>query len=200
MTQQPTTPSKKYFYIKESDDAALVFNMKSEILDEYDKVGTPSFNYSQQGINPKNFIDDTQTKLPIQTAATYNATKVKRTDFSNAEKISYTLKLYKKSDTNEGVKYVEVSDIWNYIEEDSVYITINSGVKTSYLTRQRTTKTKTDNNELTFTADIDQSAFNKQEEQRIIADIDFTVITGDGFKDYANYRFVLKADLLKTGS
>ena len=40
----------------ETCNAALVFNMKSEILDEYDKAGTPSFNYSQQGINPKNFI------------------------------------------------------------------------------------------------------------------------------------------------
>ena len=34
--------------------------------------------------------------------------------------------------------------------------------------------------------------------QRITADIDFAVITGAGFKDYANYRFVLEVDLLKT--
>ena len=202
MTMNPTTPSNRYFYIRESDKASLVYNMKSEILDEYDKAGAPSFNYSQQGINPRNFIDGTQTLLPIQTAATYNATKVKRTDFMNAEKVKYTLKLYKKTDihnnenNNDEVRYVEVDKIVDYIEEDSVYITINSGVESDYLTR--TPMLKSGDNELTYTANVDQSAFKKQDDQRIVADIDFNVITGDGFTDYANYRLLLSVDLLKT--
>ena len=198
MTEEPKPPSTKYFYIKESDKAGLVFNAKSEILDEYDKVGSPSFNYSQQGINPKNFIDDTQTRLPIFATATYNATNIKRSDFTDAEKVMYTLKLYKKTDDNGEVKYTEVNDISKYIDltdADSVFIKVNSGVTSAYKNGAKMTK---EGNQLVYTADLDQSVFTSKDNQRITADIDFTVITGTGFKDYANYRFVLEVDLLKT--
>lgn len=198
MTEEPKPPSTKYFYIKESDKAGLVFNAKSEILDEYDKVGSPSFNYSQQGINPKNFIDDTQTRLPIFATATYNATNIKRSDFTDAEKVRYTLKLYKKTDDNGEVKYTEVNDISKYIDLDdnkSVFIKVNSGVTSNFANGAKMEKV---DNQLVYTADLDQSAFTSKDNQRIAADIDFTVITGTGFKDYANYRFVLKVDLLKT--
>lgn len=198
MTKSPTTPNTTYFYIRESDEASLVYNMKSEILDEYDKVGAPSYNYSQQGINPKNFIDTTLNRLPIKTAATYSATKIKRTDFINAEKIQFKLKLYKKIDDNGTVKYAEVNDVANYIDltaTDSVFIKVDSGVMSAYASGAK--MTKDDSNLLTYTADIDQSVFTRQEDQRISADIDFTVITGDGFRDFANYRFVLSVDLLK---
>lgn len=198
MTEEPSTPSTKYFYIKESDKAGLVFNAKSEILDEYDKVGAPSFNYSQQGINPKNFIDDTQTRLPIFATATYNATNIKRSDFSDAEKVRYTLKLYKKTDDKGEVKYTEVSDISKYIDltdANSVFIKVNSGVTSTYANGAKMTNV---DNQLVYTADLEQSAFTSKDNQRITADIDFTVITGTGFKDYANYRFVLEVDLLKT--
>ncbi|MBR0528557.1 MAG: hypothetical protein IJJ76_02180 [Ruminococcus sp.] len=198
MTEEPKPPSTKYFYIKESDKAGLVFNAKSEILDEYDKVGSPSFNYSQQGINPKNFIDDTQTRLPIFATATYNATNIKRSDFTDAEKVRYTLKLYKKTDDKGEVKYTEVSDISKYIDltdADSVFIKVNSGVTSTYANGAKMT---TEGNQLVYTADLDQTAFTSKDNQRITADIDFTVITGAGFKDYANYRFVLEVDLLKT--
>jgi hypothetical protein len=198
MTEEPKTPSTKYFYIKESDKAGLAFNCKSEILDEYDKVGSPSFNYSQQGINPKNFIDDTQTRLPIMATATYNATNIKRADFRDAEKVIYTLKLYKKTDDNGEVKYTEVNDISKYIDlndTNSVFIKVYSGVTSTYANGAKMTKV---DNKLVYTADIDQSAFTSKDNQRIAADIDFTVITGTGFMDYANYRFVLDVDLLKT--
>lgn len=198
MTEEPKPPSTKYFYIKESDKAGLVFNAKSEILDEYDKVGSPSFNYSQQGINPKNFIDDTQTRLPIFATATYNATNIKRSDFTDAEKVRYTLKLYKKTDDNGEVKYTEVSDISKYIDltdDDSVFIKVNSGVTSNYANGAKMTQ---EDNQLVYTADLDQTAFTSKDNQRITADIDFAVITGAGFKDYANYRFVLEVDLLKT--
>ena len=201
MTQNPNPPSSKHFYIKDSDKADLIYNMKSEILDEYDKIGEPSFNYSQQGINPRNFIDNTLTRLPIKTTATYSAINIRRSDFVKAAKIQYTLKLYKKSDTLEGVKYVEVSDVANYIDlttADSVFIKINSGVTNDYTAGGKMTKTNNnDNNLITYAADIDQTAFTSKEKQRITADIDFTVITGDDFQDYyANYRFVLDVDLL----
>ncbi|WP_295090468.1 hypothetical protein [Ruminococcus sp.] len=198
MTQSPTTPSNRYFYIKESDKSGLVFNTKSEILDEYDKVGEPSFNYSQQGINPRNFIDDTQTRLPVKATATYNATNIKRSDFLDAEKIKYTLKLYKKTDDNGEVEYTEVNDISNYIDladSNSVFIKVNSGVTSTYANGAKMEKV---GNQLVYIADIDQSAFTSKDNQRISADIDFAVITGTGFKDYANYRFVLEVDLLKT--
>lgn len=200
MTKSPTTPNNTYYYIKESDEASLVYNMKSEILDEYDKVGVASFNYSQQGINPKNFIDSTQNRLSIKTAATYSATKIKRSDFMNAEKIQYKLKLYKKTDEGNEVKYVEVSDIAKYIDleaSDSVFIKVDSGVTSNFTSGAKMTQ---NDNELNYTADIDQSLFTRQEDQRITADIDFTVITGEGFTEFANYRFVLSVDLLKQKS
>ena len=168
MTTLPTTPNSTYYYIKESDEASLIYNMKSEILDEYDKVGAPSFNYSQQGINPKNFIDTTQTRLPIQTAATYSATKIKRSDFMNAEKIKYTLKLYKKVDDGTEVKYNEVNNVADYIDltaADSVFIKIHDGVTPAFADGAK--MTKTGNNMLVYMADIDQSAFTRQENQRI---------------------------------
>ena len=198
MTAEPKPPSSQYFYIKESDKAELVFNAKSEILDEYDKVGSPSFNYSQQGINPKNFIDVSQTRLPIKATATYNATKIKRSDFTEATKVKYTLKLYKKTDANGEVKYTEVNDISKYIDlndANSVFIKVNSGVTSIYANGAKMTK---NDNHLEYTADLDQSAFTSKDNQRIAADIDFTVITGTDLKDYANYRFVLEVELLKT--
>ena len=161
-------------------------------------VGSTSFNYSQQGINPKNFIDDTQTRLPIFATATYNATNIKRSDFTDAEKVMYTLKLYKKTDDNGEVKYTEVNDISKYIDltdADSVFIKVNSGATSAYKNGAKMTK---EGNQLVYTADLDQSVFTSKDNQRITADIDFTVITGTGFKDYANYRFVLEVDLLKT--
>lgn len=198
MTAAPTTPNNTYYYIKESDEAFLVYNMKSEILDEYDKVGISSFNYSQQGINPKNFIDTTRTRLPIETTATYSATKIKRSDFMSAEKIQYKLKLYKKTDNGNEVIYSEVSDIADYIDltaNNSVFIKVNSGVTSEFANGAKMIKSRS--NELTYTADIKQSEFTRQEDQRITADIDFTVITGEGFKEFANYRFVLSVELLK---
>ena len=45
---------------------------------------------------------------------------------------------------------------------------------------------------------VNQSAFSRQEDQRIDAEIDFTVITGPGFTEFANYRFVLTVDLLNS--
>ena len=110
----------------------------------------------------------------------------------------YTLKLYKKTDDNGEVKYTEVNDISKYIDltdADSVFIKVNSGVTSAYKNGAKMTK---EGNQLVYTADLDQSVFTSKDNQRITADIDFTVITGTGFKDYANYRFVLEVDLLKT--
>ena len=197
MTDNPDPLSTKHFYIKESDKASLIYNMKSEILDEYDKVGEPSFNYSQQGINPRNFSDDQQDRLPVKTTATYSATNIRRSDFMNAKQIQYTLKLYKKTDTLDGVEYHEVTDIADYIDlsaSDSVFIKIDSGVTSAPANGEK--MTKAENNLLTYTANINQQAFTVKDNQRFSADIDFTVITGAGFKDYANYRFVLDVDLL----
>lgn len=177
----------------------LIFNPKSEILDEYDKAGAPSFNYSQKGINPRNFIDKTQTRIPIKATATYNGANIKRADFTDAEKVSYTLTLYKKTDDPETheVKYskVNVSEYIDVDDPDSVFIQVNSGVTQAYANGGKMTEK---DGRLVYTADLDQSAFPSKDSQRIIADIDFTVITGACFKDYANYRFVLEVELLKT--
>jgi hypothetical protein len=72
---------------------------------------------------------------------------------------------------------------------------VDSGVTAPYANGAKMTL---DGDQLVYTADIDRSAFTSKDNQRITADIDFTVITGAGFKDYANYRFVLEVDLLKT--
>ena len=120
----------------------------------------------------------------------------------SAEKIKYTLKLYKKADVvKDGVtitEYVAVDDVANYIDltvSNSVFIKENDGVTSEYLSGAKMTKSAA--NELTYTADLDQSAFTGKDKQRITADIDFTVITGAGFTEFANYRFVLWVDLLK---
>ena len=109
---------------------------------------------SQQGINPRNFIDDTQTRLPVKATATYNATNIKRSDFLDAEKIKYTLKLYKKTDDNGEVEYTEVNDISNYIDladSNSVFIKVNSGVTSTYANGAKMEKV---GNQLVYIADM----------------------------------------------
>ena len=108
------------------------------------------------------------------------------------------LKLYKKTDDNGEVKYTEVNDISNYIDltdPNSVFIRVNSGVTSTFTNGAKMEKV---DNQLVYTADIDQSAFTSKDNQSISADIDFAVITGIGFREYANYRFVLEVDLLKS--
>jgi len=197
MTAYPAAPNTNYYYVKESEEAGLVFNFKSGILDEFDEAGFSSFNYSQQGVNPKNFIDSTDTRIPMETVATYNASNVKQSEFATAKKVKYTLKLYKKTGEDGNAVYTEVTDVAKYIDltpDNSVFIKVNSGVTTAYASGGK--MTKSGNNELTYTADINQNVFSRQEDQMFDADIDFTVITGEGFKEYANYRFVLTVDLL----
>lgn len=197
MTAFPDSPNKNYYYVKESEKAELNYNFKMGILDEYDEAGAASYNYSQQGINPKNFTDKSMTRALMETVATYNAANVKRSDFVSAKKIRFVLKLYKKTGASENAEYTEVADIGDYIEltnSKSVFIKVNSGVTSSYGSGAK--MIKTGNNALTYTADIDQSMFDKQEDQLFDADISFEVITGEGFKEYANYRFVLLVDLI----
>lgn len=199
MTASANTPN--YYYVKESEEAELVYNMKSGILDEYDLAGDSSFNYSQQGVNPKNFIDQAQTRLPMETVATYDATKIKHNEFANATQVKCSLTLYKKTGPDGNVNYERVSDISDYFDltkADSVFIKLNSGVTADYASGGKMTLSSDSSCHLEYTADIDQSLFERQEDQMMDAEIDFTVITGEGFNDYANYRVVLKVDLLKS--
>lgn len=196
MTKDPAIPSNKYFFIKDSEEANLIYNFKSGILDEYDEAGYSSFNYSQQGENPKNFKEMDRTFVPVQTVATYDGTKLKKVDFDKAKNIKYSLYLYRKTDSGSDVSYVPVTNIYDYLinDEDSVFIKVNSGVKSDYASGGL--MTKTDGNELTYTAEIDHDAFNKIDDQIIDANIDFDIKTGGSFVEYANYRVVLYVDLL----
>lgn len=197
MTASPSEPNTNYYYVKEADGAELVYNFKSGIRDEYDDAGYSSFNYSQQGVNPKNFIDQTQTRIPMQTVATYDATSIKHLEFATAQKVKFTLKLYKKTGAAGSAVYSEVSDVANYIDldPDSVVIKDISGVVPAGASGEMR---KSGSNELSYVVNVNQSAFSRQEDQRIDAEIDFTVITGPGFTEYANYRFVLTVDLLNS--
>jgi hypothetical protein len=197
MTASPSEPNTNYYYVKEADGAELVYNFKSGIRDEYDDAGYSSFNYSQQGVNPKNFTDQTQTRIPMQTVATYDATSIKHLEFATAQKVKFTLKLYKKTGAAGSAVYSEVSDVANYIDldPDSVVIKDISGVVSAGASGEMR---KSGSNELTYVVNVNQSAFSRQEDQRIDAEIDFTVITGPGFTEYANYRFVLTVDLLNS--
>ena len=200
MTKSMDTPSPNYYYRKDSEGAKLVYNMKSGILDEFDEAGASSFNYSQQGINPKNFVNKEQTRLPVETVATYDATKVKHAEFATAQKIKYSIILYKKTDSVGGdVNYVPVDNISEYfdlMEEKSVFLKVGSGVTSEYASGGKMIRSSNPA-ELVYTADLDQSFFAKAEDQMIDSEIDFSVITGEGFDDYANYKVVLTVDLLK---
>lgn len=194
MTTTPENPSLRYFYIKDSDEASLVYNFKTGIRDEYDEAGYSSFNYSQQGENPKNFREEDRTFIPVKTVATYDATKLKSADFEKAKYIKYTLSLFKKTDGNNGedVTYEQVSTVYDYFnnDTDSVFINVNEGVTT--LGEKMTAS----GNKLEYTAELDQSRFTKIDDQVIDANIDFDIKTGEGFGQYANYRVVLKVELL----
>lgn len=204
MTQAPATPSNKYFYIKDSDEASLVYNFKSGILDVYDDAGYSSFNYSQQGENPKNFKETDRMFIPVETVATYDGTKLKSADFKKAKFIKYTLSLYKKTDNGDKVSYVKVDTPSSYLKNelgsegaDSVFIKVNSGVKPEYAMGGIMTLT---GSEFVYTAELDSNSFTKVDDQVIDANINFDIITGEGFTDitnpYSNYRVVLDVELL----
>ena len=195
MTQGPSSPSNRYFYVKDSDEATLIYNFKSGILDEYDEAGFTSFNYSQQGENPKNFIEADRTYVPVQTVATYDGTKLKRADFVKAKYIKYTLSLYKKTDSGGNVTYTPVS-VYAYLgnDADSVFIKVNSGVTSAYASGAKMTADGS-TGKLVYTAELDQASFTKADDQIIAANINFDIITGASFHDYANYRVVLNVGL-----
>ena len=159
-------------------------------------AGFSSFNYSQQGENPKNFIETDRTYVPVQTVATYDGTKIKSTDFAKAKYVKYTLSLYKKTDSGGDVSYVEVSDIFDYLnnDTDSVFIKVNSGVLPAYASGS--IMTKNEDGKLEYTAELDQDSFTKIDDQIIDADINYDIISGSPFNQYANYRVVLYVDLI----
>ncbi len=197
MTKSPDTPDSKYFYIRDIEKAELTFNAIGDIPDMYDSDGLPekSNNTSQLGINPKNFFNPSTTRIPIYNTSSYNASKVKHSEFANTKYIEYTLELYQKTDSGGTAHYEKVSDMSRYIDFDKG-VNIQSSSLDSDMYSYSGSFDTTDSGKLIFRASIDPEKFTAENQQKFEADIDFTVKTGADCTEHANYRMMLHVDLV----
>lgn len=200
ITERPENPDNKYFYVEQNDKATLVFNAIEDVPDIYDKDGLPekSNNTSQLGLNPKNFVNPLTTRIPIYCSSSYDASKIRSTDFQNAEYIEYSIELFKKvNGSNVEASYQKVDDISQYLDlSNSEGIKIKSN-SSSDLYNFDSKFDNSGSDKLIFRAPITTSNFTSESQQKFDANIDFKVKTGADCRDHANYRVVLHVDLVK---
>jgi len=185
----PNIGDDHHFYIKKKASTSLKYSARKDKLDKYDKDGSTSFNYSQLGLNGSNLAIPSQYYIPIYSTATYDASNFEQ--ISSADKLRYEFTLYKKTDDDGDVKYIQIAnaDLGDYLRDASLTLQITDGLadKESYIIEPVNG---------TFTKDY--LLGNNDKSGDYAADVYFEVNTGGNFHDYANYRMKLKVSLIKT--
>lgn len=199
MCYEPVAPDEKYFYINELDKATLVYNATPKI-DIYDKDGYDTNNRSQLGLNPRNAINPNLTQIPIESVATYNASKVK--NVNNAKYVRYTLKLEQKTGGATDATYKQVA--FNDFFIGNIELS-GMNMVTSPTAMLDTTMTATDGKTLYYYGEIktdqnveegDTDTLVNSITKEFNVNINFTVKTGGDFTKYSNYRVRLIAELM----
>ena len=173
-------PEGKRYYTKTQNSAQLSFNAvpTDDITDE---IGYKTNNRSLLGVNGKY-----GTQPPIVGKAIYNVDDI--IDYDSAEKVVYTITLYKKVTGVSGkTKYEQVENISNYLRN------VNLTDSNSEVTLEAD---KTDQKSYVYTGKITNGS---QLDLDKMFEVDFscTVLTGDStHNEYANYKVVLTADLV----
>ena len=173
-------PEGKRYYTKTQNSAQLSFNAvpTDDITDE---IGYKTNNRSLLGVNGKY-----GTQPPIVGKAIYNVDDI--IDYDSAEKVVYTITLYKKVTGVSGkTKYEQVENISNYLRN------VNLTDSNSEVTLE---EDKTDQKSYVYTGKITHGS---QLDLDKMFEVDFscTVLTGDStHNEYANYKVVLTADLV----
>lgn len=175
-----------HFYYRESVNKALLNYYVTDDLDINDKEGEQSGNKSRAGVNGRT---SKLAWMPINTKASYNVGVLD--NYSTGDKIRLTITMRKKTDTFVGgvvdsVDYADIATIANYAS----FTSVKSGNTSFALNSTLSTPGK-----LVYEADSAGCSLNKGYYD---FDISFSAWTGAGFKEYANYRVYLQAELINT--
>lgn len=168
----------KRYYSTTKNSAQLNFNAVPTD-DTTDEIGYKTNNRSLLGVNGKY-----GTQHPIVGKAIYNVDDI--VDYTSAENVVYTITLYKKVTDGSGTRYVQVSDISDYLSN------VNLTDSNSEVTLEADI---TDPGTYVYTGAITHGS---QLDLDKMFEVDFscTVLTGDSsHNEYANYKVVLTADL-----
>ena len=177
-----------HFYIKKKATTHLKYAARKDKLDIFDKDGAVSFNYSQLGLNGKNLAIPNQHYIPIYSTATYDASDFEQ--INSADTLRYEFTLYRKTDVNGEVKYVQIeNNLGNYLKDGFLKLQITNGLTGTTNTAQYSLSSVNG----VFTKDYTLGANDKEGDYA--ADVLFDVLTGGDFHEYANYRMKLKVSL-----
>ena len=122
--------------------------------------------------------------MPINTQGNYNVSNIPPVALNEAKYLRLTISLSKKTDTDNGAEYVQVSNMGEYLSEN---IQITSGNYSEAHTISG--KTSLQVNIPVEQCDFDSEMYNFT--------IGFAAKTGADFHEYANYKVTLRAELLK---
>ncbi len=175
-----------HYYYRESVNKALLNYYVTDDLDINDKEGEQSGNKSRAGVNGRT---SKLAWMPINTKASYNVGVLD--NYSTGDKIRLTITMRKKTDTFDGgvvdsVDYVDIATIANYAS----FTPVKSGGATFTLNSSLSGPGK-----LVYEANSADCHLSKGYYD---FDISFSAKTGAGFKEYANYRVYLQAELINT--
>lgn len=171
---------RHYYYIESVNTAKLIYESVNE-LDEFDMNGKASENKSRLGINGKYSLQD---YMPINTQGNYNVSNIPPAALNEAKYLRLTISLSKKTDTDNGAEYVQVSNMGEYLSEN---IQITSG-------NYSEAHSISGKNSLQVNIPVDQCDFDSE---MYNFNIGFAAKTGADFHEYANYKVTLRAELLK---
>ena len=176
-----------HYYNIESVSAAILNYYATDELDAYDTDGSQSRNMSRLGVNGRTSTED---RMPIHSEADYNVGVLD--NWNQGKKLRVRMILSKKTDTFDaqdtakvvGADYVQVDAISNYLDS----VGLSSG-ETAFVKKDDLSSAK----EYVYEADCASCQFTDGYYHFNVA---FTVKTGEGFKEYANYQVYLVAELL----
>ena len=180
----PFARNSNYYYIESIATAKLKYNPPDYDPDIYDPIGNSSKNQTKTGVNA-NYAEN--SAMLVNTVASYSVLSLP--DAKDAETLRLTFSLSKKTDNKTegavtGVEYTQINKMEDYLNG---YIVFTSGEATA----QVAASGESVEVNLPFQKCETDGDYYK-------INIAFYVKTGDGFKEYANYRADLKAELFKT--
>ncbi len=180
------------YYIETVKTATLKYNPNADEIDTiYDTIGYNSKNQTTLGVNglsADNCEPTARTDMPVYTEAFYNVQSVSDEDISEAKVLKLTFKLEKKTDSEGNpvpdADYEAIANMQNYINGNITFKSNNAEV-----TAEATGST------VTVYLDVEQCAPSGK---LFDIDISFNAKSGGSFREYANYKIDLKAELYKT--
>ena len=207
--------TKHIYYRQSLDTASLNYYAKTE-HDSYDTDGLSSENLSRLGVNGRYSMND---YMPVNSTAQYNISSIESAA-EDAEKLSLTLTLQKKTDTpTEGpysaATYQNVSNInsyWGAVQRDGTTHEVIPNTEGKPVTVDNTTNVhiKCGNYDAVIKVPADSTSIQLKipkntsetpgylvdENGYIYINVGFNAKTGENFTEYANYKVNLSVRLL----